>query len=119
MKALWNYLKRWQEFVGWLPVVVLLAVAAWIVLGALDRLAVVDALAMLVDLPIRTAYALAALGLAYLVWRRWSMRLSGEQLDDLWRRLMAGELGALIVFVVNAGFYLCASLALLYFFSPR
>jgi hypothetical protein len=112
------YLKRWQEFVGWLPLVVILAAGAWLVFGALDPLAVVDALAMLVTLPIRAAYAFAALGLAYLAWRRWSQRLDETQLADFWRRLMNGEPGALIVFAINAGFYLCVSLALLLFFSP-
>lgn len=117
MNKVISYLKRWQEFVGWLPLLVILAVVGWIVIGALDPLAVVDAMAQMVDLPIRTAQALAALGLAYLAWRRWSIRLSDPQLEDYWRRLMDGERGAIVVFIVNAGFYLCVSLSLLLFFS--
>jgi hypothetical protein len=115
----WNYLKRWQEFLGWAPLVAVIALTAWLVLGALDPLAVVDALAQLVDLPIRAVWALVALGLAYLTWRRWSYRLTEEQMNDLWNRLMAGERGAIVAFSINAGFYLCVTLALLYFFSPR
>lgn len=112
-----DYLKRWQEFFGWLPLVALLAIASWLVLGALDSLAVVDAMAQLVDVPIRALQALCALGLAYLAWRRWSYRMTADELADYWQRLMAGERGAVVVFTFNAGFYLCISLALLFFFS--
>ena len=111
-------LTRWQEFVGWLPLVAMLTLGAWLVLGALDALATVDLLAMVADLPVRSAYAFAALGLAYLAWRRWSYRLTTDQKADLWERLMKGERGAIVVYVVNAGFYLCTTLALLYFFLP-
>ena len=113
---IWEYLKRWQEFVGWAPLLLLFAIGAWLVFGAMDPLAVVDALAQLVDLPIDTLRALVASGLAYLIWRRWSYRLTGEQLDQLWAGVMRGERGPLIIFSVNAGFYLCVTLSLLYFF---
>lgn len=114
-----NWLKRWQEATGWLPTVVILAIGAWLVLGSLDALATTDTMALLVLLPIRVAYAFAALLLAYHGWRRWSYRLTGDELKDLWRRLMRGQLGAIVVFVVNAGFFLCLTLALLLFFSLR
>ena len=113
-----KFLTRWQEFIGWLPLLAALIIAAWIVLGALDALATLDLLAVVADLPVRSAYAFAALGLAYLAWRRWSYRLTTEQKADLWERLMKGERGAIVVYVVNAGFYLCTTLALLYFFLP-
>lgn len=116
-QQIWNYLKRWQEFVGWMPLVAVLAIAAWLFLGALDPLAVVDVMAQLVDIPIRAAQALCAIGLSYLVWRRWSYRMREDELQLYWSRLLAGDRGSIIIFVVNAGFYLCAFLALLFFFS--
>lgn len=114
-----DWIKRWQEATGWLPFVVVLALAGWLVLGSLDSLAITDTLALLGLLPIKVAYAFAALLLTYHGWRRWSFRLSDEQQQELWRRLMRGQVGAIVVYVVNAGFFLCLALALLLLFSPR
>lgn len=119
MKSIVAYLKRWQEFLGWAPLAVIVVLVAYVVIGAADRLAVVDALARLVDLAIDLAVAFLASGLAYLIWRRWSYRLTGAQLEELWHRLLDGERGAIVVFTVNAGFYLCITLALLYLFFSR
>lgn len=115
MKA---WLKRWQEFTGWLPLLAVLAVVGWIVLGASAGRD--DLVRWLLELPILTGYALAAAGLAYLSWRRWSYRLTDAEKADLWRRMLAGERGAIVVFVTNATFYLGALvLFALFFWPPR
>ena len=111
-----RWLTRWQEPLLWLPLVGLLILGAWVLLGALDETAVADSLSLLMNLPIVSAYAFAASGLAYLIWRRWSYRLTVEQLQALWAGLMRGERGPLVIFVVNAGFYICVTLGLLLFF---
>lgn len=110
-----NWLKRWQEFTGWLPLLLLIAVLAWVVLGAVsDR---DDLIRWLIELPVRTLYVVAASGVSYLVWRRWSFRMDDEQLREYWTGLLAGDLGSIVVFLVNAGFYLCVFIASLWFLS--
>lgn len=110
--------KRFSEFVGWLPLQVALAIAGVVVLGGMARGLGPDLLAWLAELPIYLAFAFAALGISYLAWRRWRYPLDAEQKADLWRRLMAGEPGALIVYGVNATFYLAVLWLALSFFSP-
>jgi hypothetical protein len=113
-----DWLKRYQEMTGWLPLLAVLAVVGWVVFGASAGRD--DLIRWLLELPILTGYALAAAGMAYLAWRRWSIRLKEAEVCDYWERLMRGERGALVVYVVNAAFYLIAFLALLWFFwQPR
>jgi hypothetical protein len=112
------WLSRWQEFVGWAPVTALVALGTVVFLGAIPGLLLPpDVLADLAHLPVRAAYAITASGLAYLAWRRWSMRLSEEQQTAFWSLLMQGHRGALTVFLTNAAFYLCTFVSLLVFFS--
>lgn len=112
------FLKRWQEFTGWTPLIVVLAVVGWIVLGGLDPRLGPDRVGLLLDLPIITAYALVASGVAYLFWRRWSNRLSDEQKARLWDGLMKGQTGAIVVYCVNAAFYLTVTVLVFRFFKP-
>lgn len=118
MGALWRYLKRWQEFLGWLPALALLSLVAYVVLGALLRHSPDAALGALIELPAIAAYAGAAAGFTYLSWRRFRIQRTQEQLDDYWDRLMAGQLGAVVVFIVNALVYLACFALWLHFFSP-
>lgn len=113
-----SWLKRWQEFTGWLPLLAVLAVVGWVVLGASAGRD--DLIRWLLELPILTGYALAASGLAYLSWRRWSFRLSVEDKRELWLKTLSGHRGAMLIFVVNAAFYLLAlTLFALFFWPPR
>lgn len=111
------WLIRWQEPVFWLPLLALAALAAWIVLGALAPAAQVDLMAMLIELPIRTAYAIAVLALAWLARRRWRRRLSAEEQTELWRRTLAGERGALAIFWTDTLVWIACFVLLLHFFS--
>jgi hypothetical protein len=113
-----GWLKRYQEFVGWTPLIVLGALAAWIVFGALDPRLGPDRLGLLLDLPILAAYAFAASGIAYLAWRRWSKRLTEEQLARYWDGLLRGDRGPMLVFAVNALFYLSGLVLAFAFFWP-
>lgn len=106
------WVPRWQEFASFLPIVFAIAIVLWILFGNAQNSPTI--LTML-ELPVRCAYALAACGLTYLLWRRWSYRLCKEQLDDYWKRLMTGERGALIVYSINAAFYLFATAMFLWF----
>lgn len=112
-----NWLKRWQEFTGWLPLAAVTAVIGWLVLVPLARVSP-ELMSWLAELPVYIAYALAASGLAYLSWRRWSIRLTHEDIRDYWARLMEGDRGALVVFVTNAAFYVLSLAIFLAFFWP-
>lgn len=112
-----SWLRRWQEFTGWLPLLAVLAVVGWVVLGASAGRD--DLIRWLLELPILTGYALAASGLAYLTWRRWSYRLSEDEKRALWERLLAGERGAIWIHAINAGFYLAALVLYALFFWPQ
>lgn len=112
MKA---WLTRHQEFFGWMPLLMLIAVAAWILLGGVsDR---DDLIRWLLELPVKSLYAAAASGIAYIVWRRWSYRMNDDELRAYWAALLAGESGAIIIYLTNAGFYACTFVALLLYFS--
>lgn len=110
---------RWTEFAGWLPVTVILAIGAWMVLGALVPVQTSETLGALIELAVLLAGALAAAGVTRLVWRRWRQQLSEVQQEDFWARLMQHPHGPLAVFVVNAVLVLCVFVVLLQHFSLR
>lgn len=109
-------LTRWQEFIGWTPLLVVLALAGFVLLGALYPRLDGDRLGLLLELAIISAHAMAAVGVTYLVWRRWRLQITEEQQRRLWDGLMAGERGPLLVHVVNAAVWLASLIALLIFF---
>lgn len=109
-------LSRWQEFAGWTPLVVVLALAGFVLLGALYPRLDGDRLGMLLELAILSAYAVAAVGLTYLSWRRWRQQLSEEQQDALWQGVMRGERGPLLVYAINAAVWLATLLSWVLFF---
>lgn len=113
-----RFLERFAEFIGWLPLQAALAIAAVVVLGGMSGGLGPDLLAWLAELPVMLAYGFAALGLSYLAWRRWRMRLDDTAKHELWRRLMLGERGALVVYVVNALFWVAVLGLALWFFRP-
>lgn len=112
-----TWIRRWQEPVVWLPLLALLALVAWLVLGALDPDSTVDLMARLIELPIIAAYAVAALGLAWLARRRFRHRLTPDQSDAYWVGLMAGRIGPIVVCIVDAVVWIACFALLLYFFS--
>lgn len=111
---------RWQEFIGWTPLLVLLVIAGFVVLGALYPRLDGDRLGLLLELAILSAHAMAAVGLTYLSWRRWRLQLSEQQQRDLWEGVMRGERGPLLVYAVNAVVWLAMLLSWVLFFQvPR
>jgi TRAP-type C4-dicarboxylate transport system permease small subunit len=111
-------IQRFAEFIGWLPLQVALAIMGVVVLGGMARGLGPDLLAWLAELPIYLAFAFAALGISYLAWRRWRMPLDEARKAELWERLMAGERGAVVVYVVNAVFWVAVLWLALDFFRP-
>lgn len=109
------WLRRWQEPAIWLPLLVGLALGGWILLGALDRTAGADALALLVLLPVVSAYVLLAGGAVYLIRRRWRFRMTDVQQQEWMRRLMDDPRGPLTVYAVDAAVTVLSLLAVLGF----
>ena len=109
-------LRRWQEFTGWTPLLVVLVLAGYVLLGGLYPRLDGDRLGLLLELAIVSSYAMAAVGLTYLSWRRWRQQLSEAQQAELWERLMLGERGAMLVYAINALVWLAMLLAWLAFF---
>lgn len=109
---------RWQEFAGWLPVVGVLAIVAWVFLGGIDRGVGADTLGLLLELPVLCAYALAALGLGNLARRRFRKKLTEQQKAELWNGVLAGQRGPLFVYLLDTIVWLALTLALLALFWP-
>lgn len=88
MKAFFD---RWQEFLIWLPVLVLLAVGGWVFMGALDPAVTGDALAWLLELPVLCAYAACALAAAWLAKRTYLHDLDADTERELHGSAAAGD----------------------------
>lgn len=62
-----GFFARWQEFAVWMPVLVLVALISFLVLGGLPGVAVSgDLIAWMLELPIACLYLAAAMGAAWL-----------------------------------------------------
>jgi uncharacterized protein YneF (UPF0154 family) len=86
-------------FAGWLPLVVVLAIAGSIVLGAFPGVHTTgDQLAWLSELPVHSAYAFAVLGFTWLARRYFRRQLTEAQKKDFWALLMDGNPAAITVF---------------------
>lgn len=109
------WLRRWQELIGWGPLAVAVTIGAWILLTSIDGVQIgKDTVPRFLELPVGVLRLLLASGVAYLVWRRWRIKLTPEQQAAYWQALMAGAPGALAVHLTNAAFYLCVFLAALF-----
>lgn len=111
-------LVRFQEFIGWLPLLVGLSLLGWIVLGTLERDAGTSAVSLLLELPVLCAYALSALGLSYLARRRFRKILTDAQQEELWNATLRGDRGALLIYTLDVIVWLGSLLVLLLFFWP-
>jgi hypothetical protein len=121
LKKLWLMLKSFayqsQEFTLWLPALVALTVIGWIVLGALGRVGP-DAIAWLLELPVMCTYAMAALGMSWLIKRLYLNDLGRADEQALQLLAMGGDQGARWVLVKDRLETLACVLAMLVFFYP-
>lgn len=114
-----KFVLRWQDQTVFLPLMVLMALAAWVVLSVFDRTAGKDMLSMLVQLPILCAYAGAALALAWFARRRQRRMLSDAQQEELWQLLLVGNRGATLIYIMDFFVWLTSFVLLLAFFWPQ
>ena len=87
MERLRSWLSRWQEFVLWLPLLCVLAVLAYVVLGAVARIGA-DPLAWLAEIPVMCAWAAVACATAWLVKRTYLYDIDDETERELFQRVL-------------------------------
>jgi len=85
-----GWISQWQEFVVWLPVLFLLAVAAYVLLGAIARIGA-DPLAWLAEIPVVCAWAAVACATAWLIKRTYGDDLDPARELELYTRVLAGD----------------------------
>lgn len=108
-----------QEFVAWLPGLVVLAVLGFVVFGALTPLAG-DVLAWLAELPVLCAHAAAALGAAWVMKALYMYDLDADQETTLHAAARDGDAGARWVIVKDRLETLtCIALAFAFFWPSR
>lgn len=81
------WLSRWQEFVIWLPVLCVLAVAGYVLLGAVVRIGA-DPLAWLAEVPVMCVWAAVAAATAWLIKRTYLLDLDDAMERELYRRVL-------------------------------
>jgi len=81
---------QWQEFAIWLPVLCVLAVVGYVVLGAVARIGA-DPLAWLAEIPVMCAWAAVACATAWLIKRTYGDDLDAAREFELYGRVLAGD----------------------------
>lgn len=108
-----------QEFTLWLPGMVLLAVLAFAVFGALTPMTG-DALAWLAELPALCAYAAAALGASWVIKRLYLHDIDTAQEIALHAAAQEGDAGARWLLVKDRlETFACIILAFAFFWPAR
>jgi hypothetical protein len=86
-------------FAGWMPLAVLLALAAYTVFAAFPGVHMTgDTISWLGELPAHSAYAFAVLGFTWLARRYYRRKLTEAECRDFWQLLMDCNPAAIIVF---------------------
>ncbi len=108
-----------QEFVLWLPGMVLLTVCGYVILGALVPMPG-DALAWLAELPALCAYAAAALGASWVIKALYMHDIPSDREEALHAAAMAGDAGARWILIKDRiETVLCIILAFVFFWPAR
>ncbi len=94
MNHILKFLGRWQEFLIWMPLLVALCLVGYVVLGAFDRSASGDALALLLELVVRCAYLACVGGAAWLFKRTYLRDISAAEEAELHAAVHAGDTAA-------------------------
>ena len=82
-----GWIGRWQEFVIWLPLLFVLAVVAYVALGAVARIGA-DPLAWLAEIPVMCAWAAVACATAWLIKRTYLYDIDDEMERELYERVL-------------------------------
>ncbi|MDC7806417.1 hypothetical protein PQS31_06210 [Luteimonas sp BLCC-B24] len=87
MQRLRGWVSQWQEFVVWLPVLFVIAIVAYVLLGAVVRIGA-DPLAWLAEIPVMCAWAAVACATAWLIKRTYWMDLDDVMERELYERVL-------------------------------
>lgn len=107
MNRILSFFSRWQEFVVWLPILTILALLGWILLGALDRTAGGDVLAQLLQLPISAAYLATACAAAWLFKRTYLFDLNDKEEQRLHDAARDGDAHAWRMLLLDRAEWVC------------
>jgi hypothetical protein len=108
-----------QEFTLWLPGMVLLALLAYVVFGALTPMTG-DALAWLAELPALCAYAAAALGASWIIKKLYLHDIDTAQEIALQDAALAGDAGARWLLIKDRlETFACIALTFAFFWPSR
>ncbi len=109
------FLSRWQEFVLWLPGLVLLAVIGYVILGAVTALPG-NAIQTLAALPVLCAYAGAACAFAWLIKRTYLREIDKGEEQELHDKALRGNEPAKWAILLDRAEWMVLIIVLLYFF---
>lgn len=112
-----SWVSRWQEFVVWLPVLCVIAVVAYVLLGAVARIGA-DPLAWLAEIPVMCAWAAVACATAWLIKRTYMHDLDTTAEQLLFDRVLAGDANARWLLVVDRLEWLALLVLAFAFFWP-
>jgi membrane protein implicated in regulation of membrane protease activity len=113
------FLSNWQEFVTWLPLLIVATLVLYVVLGAFTAVGG-DALAWLLELPVMATYAVVACAFAWLFVRTYLHDISAEEESRLHKQAEAGHEGARWVLIKNRLEYLvCLAIFAAFFWPAR
>ncbi|MBN4937325.1 hypothetical protein JY409_04615 [Stenotrophomonas maltophilia] len=107
MNRIVSFFSRWQEFIVWMPVLVILALIGWVLLGALDRTIGGDVLAQLLQLPIHAIYLAAACAAAWMFKRTYLYDLNEAEEWELHAAALAGDGRAWRMLLLDRVEWLC------------
>ena len=114
--AVWKFLKRWQEPLGWMPLNFFMLVGMWLLLGKLpDPKGYIPPIMQLVLL---LAYATAAQTIIMLALRRLRRTLTPEEKKQQWQALLDGKKGAIIVYLTEYVAWALITPLVYWFFWP-
>lgn len=113
---LWRWARRFQEFLGWLPISIGIYLLAWFFLAGRVTDDKSDAVVGILNLVRLICHGIAAQGLAALIIRRYRRRLSLDEQRELWGLLLEGKRGAMLIFCTDFLVWLISIVLSLAFF---
>lgn len=109
-----------KAFAFWLPIMVVLTLLGWLVLGALPNMKMNgDLIAWLMELPVTTCYAIAAAGATILTMQVSGINIDNDERAQLLRTALEGSEPARRALVLETAAWLGFLCVWSLFFFPR
>lgn len=118
-KPIRQFFANWQEFILWIPGLVILTVVGAFLFGALPGMpSMADTLAMLAELPAMCAYAAAACAFCWLFMRTNIFLMRRRDLKTMFDEARHGSLSAFLTLAAYLTMWFSVLCAFLWFFYP-